>query len=206
MDNRANEAYLTAIINDYERQINKGVKSVGSKEVFLKEVVTTLGSLLDFMSDKKATESKSTLELNADLTENVRAYKGTLADKERVITRLNTKNEELHELWYSMDKGKLETENKMLEAENLELKSRLECLRQNYQISLKATELLQKQISRQETKRKELFKECCEAEIENGKYIMEIQDLKTDNKIWQAQCIELRDKLEKATKCQWWID
>jgi len=128
MDNRANEAYLIAIINGYERQINKctdaTIKSATKNET-LKEVVATLGDLYDFMSDKKATESKSTLELNKDLTESARAYKNTLADKERVITRLNNKNEELHELWYLMDKGKLETENKMLEAENLELKSRL---------------------------------------------------------------------------------
>ena len=124
MDNRANEAYLIAIINGYERQINK-VKTETVKINTLKEVVGNLGDLLDFISDKKATDSKSTLELNKDLTENVRAYKDTLADKERAITRLNAKNEELHELWYSMDKGKLETENKMLEAENLELRSRL---------------------------------------------------------------------------------
>ena len=128
MDNRANEAYLIAIINSYEREINKGtdatIKSATKNET-LKEVVATLGDLHEFMSDKKAIDSKSTLELNADLTESARAYKNTLADKERAITRLNTKNEELHELWYSMDKGKLETENKMLEAENLELRSRL---------------------------------------------------------------------------------
>ena len=166
MDNRANEAYLIAIIDGYDREVNK-IKTPTIKSTVLKEVTDRLNDLLTFMSDKTVTESKSTLELNKDLIENVRAYKDTLTDKERVITRLNTKNEELHELWYSMDKGKLEAENKMLEAENLELKSRLAMANVNENI---------------------------------------IRGLKSDIQIWQAQCIELREKLEKATKCQWWID
>jgi len=199
MDNRANEAYLTAIINDYERQINK-VKTETVKTNTLKNVVSNLGDLFEFMKDNTIKESKSTLELNKELVENVRAYQNDLAEKESTIETL------------SMDLGGLgyiEQENMMLEADNLKL---------NNQLAL------------QETKRKELFKECWEVEIENGKYIMEIQELnkenldlkstlamtnvnenvirgmKSDIQIWQAQCIELREKLEKATKCQWWID
>jgi len=117
MDNRANEAYLIAIINGYERKINsnKGLTQTTTTSV-LKEVVATLSDLYDFMSDKKATDSKSTLELNADHTESVRAYKETITEQECTITTL------------SMDVynfGYIEKENKILESENLELKSRL---------------------------------------------------------------------------------
>jgi len=118
MDNRANEAYLIAIINGYERQINK-VKSETVRTNTLKEVVGNLGDLLDFISDKKAIESKSTLELNKDITESARAYKTsleTISQQECTITTL------------SMDVynfGYIEKENKMLEAENLRLKSQL---------------------------------------------------------------------------------
>ena len=115
MDNRANEAYLIAIINGYERQINK-VKTETVKTNTLKEVVGNLGDLLDFISDKKATESKSTLELNADLRNNARVYQEDLAEKECTITTLAMNLNGL---------GYIEQENKMLEAENLELKSRL---------------------------------------------------------------------------------
>jgi len=119
MDNRANEAYLIAIINGYERQINKctdaTIKSATKNET-LKEVVATLGDLYEFMSDKKATESKSTLELNADLRNDARAYQEDLAEKECTITTLAM---DLNGLGY------IEQENKMLEAENLRLKSQL---------------------------------------------------------------------------------
>ena len=188
MDNRVNEAYLIAIINDYERQINKGVKTVGNKETFLKDVVTTLGSLLDFMMDKKATDSKSTLELNKDLTENVRAYKDTLADKERAITRLNTKNEELHELWYSMDKGKLETENKMLEAENLELKSRLAMTSVSERTvrELKAENESIKSVNNEQREKNEV--------------------LKSASDMWSALYIEFKEKYLAVTGPMWWMD
>jgi len=206
MDNRANEAYLIAIINSYEREINK-VKTETVKTNTLKNVVSNLGDLFEFMKDNTIKESKSTLELNKDLIENVRAYKISLAVERRVVDSLkidlNDKIMDLHK------NGYIEQENKMLESDNSKL---------NNQLAL------------QETKRKELFHECWEAEIENGKHIIEIQELnkenldlkstlamtnvnenairglKSDIQIWQAQCIELREKLEKATKCQWWID
>ena len=165
MDNRANEAYLTAIINDYERQINKGVKTVGNKETFLKDVVTTLGSLLDFMMDKTVTDSKSTLELNKDLIENVKAYKISLAVERRVVDSLkidlNDKIMDLHK------NGYIEQENIRLEADNLKLKSQLSICNVNQKI---------------------------------------ITDLKSDIQMWQAQCIELREKIEKLTGPTWWID
>jgi len=117
MDNAANEAYLTAIINGYERKINsnKGLTQTTTTSV-LKEVVATLGDLSDFMSDKKAKDSKSTLELNKDLRDNARAYQEDLAEKECTITTLAM---DLNGLGY------IEQENKMLEAENLRLKSQL---------------------------------------------------------------------------------
>ena len=120
MDNRANEAYLIAIINNYERQINKKATAT-MKTMVLKEVIGNLGDLLDFMSDKKATESKSTLELNADLTESARVYKNTIAEQECTITTL------------AMDlsnAGYLEQENRLLDAENLMLNSKLAVVRE----------------------------------------------------------------------------
>ena len=179
MDNRANEAYLTAIINSYEREINK-VKTETVKTNTLKNVVSSLGDLFEFMKDNTIKESKTTLELNKELVENVRAYKISLAVERRVVDSLkidlNDKIMDLHK------NGYIEQENIRLEADNLKL---------NNQLAL------------QETKRKELFQECWEAEIENGKYIMEIQDLKTDNQMWQAKCIELREKIEKLTGPHW---
>jgi len=206
MDNRANEAYLIAIIDGYDREVNK-IKTPTMKSTVLKEVTSRLNDLLTFMSDKTVTDSKTTLELNKELVENVRAYKISLAVERRVVDSLkidlNDKIMDLHK------NGYIEQENKMLESDNSKL---------NNQLAL------------QETKRKELFHECWEAEIENGKHIIEIQELnkenldlkstlamtnvnenairglKSDIQIWQAQCMELREKLEKATKCQWWID
>jgi len=117
MDNAANEAYLTAIINGYERKINKNKGLTPTITVgVLKDVVATLGDLYEFMSDKKTTDSKSTLELNADFRNNARAYKEDLAEKECTITTLAM---DLNGLGY------IEQENKMLEAENLRLKSQL---------------------------------------------------------------------------------
>jgi len=150
MDNRANEAYLIAIIDGYDREVNK-IKTPTIKSTVLKEVTGRLNDLLTFMSDKTVTESKSTLELNKELVENVRAYKISLAVERRIVDSLkidlNDKIMDLHK------NGYIEQENKMLEADNLKL---------NNQLAL------------QEAKRKELFKECSEAEIENAKYEMEI--------------------------------
>lgn len=123
MELNSSIAYLTAIVNGYERQINKGYKTVGSKETFLKEVVGNLGDLLDFMSDKKTIESKSTLQLNAEVTENARAYKSTLAMKESVITSLKV---DLKDMQIDLHKnGYIEQENIRLKADNLKLKSKL---------------------------------------------------------------------------------
>ena len=130
-------------------------------------VINDLKDFETFLIDLNETTTDNTLTLNADLRNNARAYQEDLAEKECTITTLAM---DLNGLGY------IEQENKMLEADNSKL---------NNQLAL------------QETKRKELFHECWEAEIENGKHIMEIQDLKTDNKIWQAQCIELREKNEK---------
>ena len=204
MDNRANEAYLTAIINGYERQINK-VKSETVRTNTLKEVVGNLGDLLDFISDKKAKESKSTLELNKDLKESARAYKETITEQECTITTLAM---DLREDGYKYDKEIKDLKSKL----NITDKQRLnwhngfsEVRKENYELK----ELNDKLIITGSELGFEIAKLNVKLEfqeIENGKYVMEIQDLKTDNKIWQAQCIELRDKLEKATKCQWWID
>jgi len=160
MDNAANQAYLTAIINGYERKINKNInKNKGLTQTttttMLKEVVATLGDLSDFISDKKATEGNYSLTLNADLTEYARAYKASLAQKQSVINDLNYDNNYKNKLNNVICNNleQLETENKMLEADNLKL---------NNQLAL------------QEAKRKELFQECSEAEIENAKYEMEI--------------------------------
>jgi len=150
MDNRANEAYLIAIIDGYDREVNK-IKTPTIKSTVLKEVTGRLNDLLTFMSDKTVAESKSTLELNKELVENVRAYKISLAVERRIVDSLkidlNDKIMDLHK------NGYIEQENKMLEADNLKL---------NNQLAL------------QEAKRKELFQECSEAEIENAKYEMEI--------------------------------
>jgi len=164
MELNSSIGFLTAIINGYERQINK-VKTETVKTNTLKEVVGNLGDLLDFISDKKATESKSTLELNKDLIENVRAYKISLAVERRVVDSLkidlNDKIMDLHKIGY------IEQENIRLEADNLKLEGQLAICNVNQKI---------------------------------------ITDLKSDVQMWQAQCVELREKLEKATKCQWWID
>jgi len=201
MDNRANEAYLTAIIDGYERKLDKkkGLAETTST-LMLKEVVVTLNDLSSFMRDKQSTDSKSTLELNADLRNNARAYQEDLAEKESTIETLSMNLGGL---------GYIEQENMILEADNLKL---------NNQLTL------------QKTKRKELFVECCEAEIENGKYIMEIQtlnkenlelksrlamtsvsertirELKADNQFCEAICIEQREKIEKLTGPHWITD
>ena len=178
MDNAANQAYLTAIIDGYQRKLSKskGLTQTTST-LMLKEVVATLEDLASFIADRKATESKSTLELNKDLTESVRVYKTSLAEKEVVIDLLkvdiNDKIMDLHK------NGYIEQENKMLEADNLKL---------NNQLAL------------QESKRIELFEECSEAEIENGNYVIEIQELKFKIKMWNMECERLRTLNDKLTK------
>ena len=164
MDNRANEAYLIAIINNYERQINKKTTAT-MKTMVLKEVIGNLGDLLDFMSDKKATESKSTLELNADLTEIARAYKSTISDQEVTITTLAM---DIRENGYKYDK------------EIKELKTKL---------------------VKQEIARKELFEECWEAEIENGKYVIEIEDLKSNIKQLETRNSAWKSKWDENISC-----
>ena len=163
------QAYGTALINSYERrcEFNTPLRFT------LKEVIKDISLMIDYVMDLQEDVCKSTLELNADLRNDARAYQEDLAEKECTITTLAMNLGGL---------GYIEQENMMLEADNLKL---------NNQLAL------------QETKRKELFKECWEAEIENGKYIMEIQDLKTDNQMWQAKCIELREKIEKLTGPHW---
>jgi len=187
-------SYLTSTINQYQRAYEIEDSCTASN------VINDLKDFETFLIDLNEDTTDNTLTLNADLRNNARAYQEDLAEKECTITTLAMNLGGL---------GYIEQENMMLEADNLKL---------NNQLAL------------QETKRKELFKECWEVEIENGKYIMEIQELnkenldlkstlamtnvnenvirgmKSDIQIWQAQCIELREKLEKATKCQWWID
>ena len=164
MDNRANEAYLIAIIDGYDREVNK-IKTPTMKSTVLKEVTSRLNDLLTFMSDKTVTDSKTTLELNKELVENVRAYKISLAVERRVVDSLkidlNDKIMDLHK------NGYIEQENIRLEAENLKLRTQLAFCNVNQKV---------------------------------------ITELKAENQMWQAMCIELREKLEKATKFQWWID
>ena len=174
MDNRANEAYLTAIIDGYQRKLNKhkGLAQTTST-LMLKEVVATLEDLASFIADSKATESKSTLELNKDLTESARAYKTSLETISQQECTITTQAMDLYDFGY------IEKENKMLEADNLKL---------NNQLAL------------QESKRIELFEECSEAEIENGNYVIEIQELKFKIKMWNMECERLRTLNDKLTK------
>ena len=94
-------AYLTAMINGYERKVNREDISTLEREE-LKHVVADLGDFLDYITatkeNIKATPTES-LELNAKLIEDIRLLKKSLSMKDTEIARLNTKNEELHELW-----------------------------------------------------------------------------------------------------------
>ena len=163
-------------------------------------VINDLKDFETFLIDLNEDTTDNTLTLNADLRNNARAYQEDLAEKECTITTLAMNLGGL---------GYIEQENMMLEADNLKL---------NNQLTL------------QKTKRKELFVECCEAEIENGKYIMEIQtlnkenlelksrlamtsvsertirELKADNQFCEAICIEQREKIEKLTGPHWITD
>jgi len=111
-------AYITAMINHNDRVL-MGQKSPTMLTPTYKRYAEELSDLLDFATDKTVTDSKSTLELNKDLTESARAYKTsleTISQQECTITTL------------SMDVynfGYIEKENKMLESENLRLKSQL---------------------------------------------------------------------------------
>jgi len=141
-------AYLTSTINQYGR----------IEDAYGKNIIEDLKDFESFVMDLKEDTTDNTLTLNADLRNNARAYQDDLAEKECTITTLAT---DLYNFGY------IEKENKMLEAENLELRSRLAMMSVNERT---------------------------------------VRELKSDNQMWQAQCIELRKKLEKATKCQWWID
>jgi len=103
-------AYLESTINQYRRAYEETSSNT------LKYMICDLEDFETFIEDLNNEPSKSTLELNADLRNNARAYKEDLAEKECTITTLAT---DLYNFGY------IEKENKMLEAENLELKSRL---------------------------------------------------------------------------------
>ena len=106
------QAYGTALINSYERrcEFNTPLRFT------LKEVIKDIGLMIDYVMDLQEVDGKSTLEVESSLRENVRAYKDTLSDKECTITTLAM---DLNSLGY------IEQENKMLEADNLRLKSQL---------------------------------------------------------------------------------
>ena len=94
-------AYLTAMINGYERKVNRETSILVKEE--LKHTIADLGDFLDYIIDTKentkATPTES-LELNAKLIEDIRLLKKSLSMKDTQIARLNTRNTELHELWY----------------------------------------------------------------------------------------------------------
>jgi len=152
-------AYLTSTINQYQRAYEIEDSCTASN------VINDLKDFETFLIDLNEDTTDNTLELNADLTENVRAYKISLAVERRVVDSLkidlNDKIMDLHK------NGYIEQENIRLEADNLKLKSQLSICNVNQKI---------------------------------------ITDLKSDIQMWQAQCIELREKIEKLTGPTWWID
>ena len=103
-------AYLESTINQYRRAYEETSSNT------LKYMICDLEDFETFIEDLNNEPSKSTLELNADLRNNARAYKEDLAEKECTITTLAT---DLYNFGY------IEKENKMLEVENLELRSKL---------------------------------------------------------------------------------
>ena len=115
-------AYLTSTINSYERQIKRQLSPTTLTPTY-KRVVEDLHDLLDYIVDSKenaqATPSEL-LELNAKLIEDKRLMSANLARQESVITRLNTKNEDLHEAFYKIypETETLENQIKVLNAEN----------------------------------------------------------------------------------------
>ena len=103
-------AYLESTINQYRRAYEETSSNT------LKYMICDLEDIETFIEDLNNEPSKSTLELNADLRNNARAYQNDLAEKECTITTLAT---DLYNFGY------IEKENKMLEIENLRLKSQL---------------------------------------------------------------------------------
>jgi len=96
-------SYVNALQDVYSGTINQ-------------PMIKALNDLESHVADLQEVEGKSTLEVESSLRENVRAYKDTLSDKECTITTLAM---DLNSLGY------IEQENKMLEADNLRLKSQL---------------------------------------------------------------------------------
>ena len=100
-------AYLSALINGYERKVNREDTSTLEREE-LKHVVADLGDFLDYIIDTKknikATPTES-LELNAKLIEDIRLLKKSLSMKDTEIASLKVRNTQLHELWYKQQIG-----------------------------------------------------------------------------------------------------
>jgi len=111
-------AYITAMINHNDRVL-MGQKSPTMLTPTYKRYAEELNDLLDFATDIKVTESKSTLELNKDLTESARAYKTSLETISQQECTITTQAMDLYNFGY------IEKENRLLEAENLKLKSQL---------------------------------------------------------------------------------
>ena len=103
-------AYLTSTINQYQRAYEIEDSCTASN------VINDLKDFETFLIDLNETTTDNTLTLNADLRNNARAYQEDLAEKECTITTLAMNLGGL---------GYIEQENKMLEAENLRLKSQL---------------------------------------------------------------------------------
>ena len=100
-------AYLSALINGYERKVNREDASTMVIEE-LKHVVADLGDFLDYITDTKeninVTPTES-LELNAKLMEDMRLLKKSLSMKDTEIASLKVRNTQLHELWYKQQIG-----------------------------------------------------------------------------------------------------
>ena len=100
-------AYLSAMINGYERKVNREDTSILVTEE-LKHTIADLGDFLDYITDTKeninATPTES-LELNAKLMEDMRLLKKSLSMKDTEIASLKVRNTQLHELWYKQQIG-----------------------------------------------------------------------------------------------------
>jgi len=103
-------AYLTSMSNLYQREHED------CSTFSIQGVLNDLRNFESFVADLNEHTTDNTLTLNADLRSNARAYQEDLAEKECTITTLAM---DLNGLGY------IEQENKMLEAENLRLKSQL---------------------------------------------------------------------------------
>jgi len=106
-------AYLTSTINQYQRAYEIEDACTASN------VINDLKDFETFLMDLNEDTTDNTLELNADHTENMRAYKTTLETIAQQECTITTQAMDLYNFGY------IEKENKMLEIENLELKSRL---------------------------------------------------------------------------------